>query len=152
MRTTNNTANNVAEAIIFLSKKQGMGTDPLKLQKLLYFAQAISLVRNNRPIFKDSIGAWKYGPVINSVYKKYKNYKNRNIECDLETIDNLNLSEKDIAVLEDTLETFKRYTGGQLTKMTHDHLPWKEVFREGRKKNPTIKNERMREYYKGVFV
>ncbi|MDR1039734.1 MAG: DUF4065 domain-containing protein [Deltaproteobacteria bacterium] len=40
----------------------------LKLQKLLYFAQGWYLAYHNAPLFEDPIEAWKYGPVVRSVY------------------------------------------------------------------------------------
>lgn len=149
MRSTKNTAIKIAEALVCVARDQGQSVDPLKLQKLLYFAQAISLVRNNKLLFKDSVGAWTHGPVVRSVYKKYQDYGRGAITCD-KRVEELGLSKKDIAVLEDTLETFKRYTGTQLRNMTHKHLPWKEVFQEGR--NVAIKSKRMQGYYLGVFA
>jgi uncharacterized phage-associated protein len=41
---------------------------PLKLQKVLYFAQGWHLAYHDVPLFEDPIEAWKYGPVVSSVY------------------------------------------------------------------------------------
>jgi uncharacterized phage-associated protein len=41
---------------------------PLKLQKILYFAQGWHLGYHSVPLFEDPIEAWKYGPVVSSVY------------------------------------------------------------------------------------
>ena len=82
--------------------------DHLKLQKLLYFAQALSLVRNNKPIFSDSILAWDHGPVVSSVYDTYKNNGKKHIVCEEKYMNTVKLSVEDIRVLEDTLETFQR--------------------------------------------
>jgi uncharacterized phage-associated protein len=41
---------------------------PLKLQKILYFAQGWHLAYFDVPLFEDPIEAWKYGPVVSSVY------------------------------------------------------------------------------------
>ena len=148
MKKTKNRAITVAEALLCLARDHGESLDPLKLQKLLYFAQAISLVRNDRPMFKDAIGAWSHGPVVQSVYKKYQDYGRKPIACEIDD-GNFELTKEDVAVLEDTLETFKKYTGVQLRNITHKHLPWKEVFKEDR--NYTIKNNRIKKYYTGVF-
>jgi uncharacterized phage-associated protein len=40
----------------------------LKLQKLLYFSQGWYLAYHNVPLFEDPIEAWRYGPVVRSVY------------------------------------------------------------------------------------
>ena len=73
------TANNVAKYLIYLASQEFVGDNKeregitnLKLQKVLYFVQAYYLAKLNRPLFPDNIEAWEYGPVIPSVYRKYK--------------------------------------------------------------------------------
>ena len=46
----------------------------LRLNKLMYFAQAWSLVLYKKPLFAEQIEAWPFGPVVPSVYHKYKGY------------------------------------------------------------------------------
>ena len=43
----------------------------LKLQKLLYYSQAWSLVWDGEPLFEETIEAWPSGPVIREVYCGY---------------------------------------------------------------------------------
>jgi uncharacterized phage-associated protein len=40
----------------------------LKLEKLLYFAQGWYPAYHNVPPFEDPIEAWRYGPIVRSVY------------------------------------------------------------------------------------
>lgn len=47
---------------------------PLKLQKLLYYAQAWSLVFRGKALFYEDIEAWVHGPVIPLVYQRYKHH------------------------------------------------------------------------------
>ena len=56
------------------SKEEGYLSD-LKVNKLLYFAQAWSLVRLGRPLFDESIEAWPLGPVVPNVYNAFKSIK-----------------------------------------------------------------------------
>ena len=44
----------------------------LKLQKLLYYAQGVTLALTGKPLFSDPIEAWQHGPVVPSVYRLYK--------------------------------------------------------------------------------
>ncbi len=44
----------------------------LKLQKLLYYCYADYLCLTGKKLFDDNILAYQYGPVIESIYKKYK--------------------------------------------------------------------------------
>ena len=62
----------VANAFLELAKKDGDSITPMKLQKLVYFAHAWSLVIFNRPLIIEDIRAWQYGPVINSLYHEFK--------------------------------------------------------------------------------
>ena len=145
-----NDARNIAKALITVSNNRNIPIDQLKLQKLLYFAQALSLVRNNRPLFSNHIYAWDHGPVVKPVWEIYNGYESRNIPPE-ETInlETLNLSKKEIKVIEDITETMKRYTGIQLREITHKHGPWKETYQNG--KNKTISNKTIREYYKNIL-
>ena len=44
----------------------------LKLQKLTYLCYAEYLCKTNKKLFKDPIYAYRLGPVVSSVYKKYR--------------------------------------------------------------------------------
>ncbi len=70
----------IANAFIEKAKKFGI-TDltPMKLQKLVFFAHSWSLAISDEPLIKDKILAWKYGPVIESIYHEFKGYGSRNI-------------------------------------------------------------------------
>lgn len=43
-----------------------------KLVRVLYYIQVAFLVKKNKKAFDDSIEAWKYGPCIPNIYKKYR--------------------------------------------------------------------------------
>jgi uncharacterized phage-associated protein len=62
-----NSALNVAKYITDL-----LEVDQLKLQKLLFYSQAVCLVKFNKPAFDDPIEAWDYGPVAPNVYHYVK--------------------------------------------------------------------------------
>src|SRR5258708_4115865 len=46
----------------------------LKLQKLVYYAQAWSLALRNKPLFDEDFVAWTHGPVVKSVWRRFKGY------------------------------------------------------------------------------
>ena len=46
----------------------------LKLQKLLYYAQGISLAIHDKPLFRENIVAWPHGPVVKEVYDIFCKY------------------------------------------------------------------------------
>ncbi len=43
-----------------------------KLQKLVYYCQAWSLVWDEQPLFKEKIVAWANGPVVKELYEQHK--------------------------------------------------------------------------------
>ena len=76
----------------------------MKLQKLLFFAQLISLVKNDKFLFDDEFCAFENGMVMESVRLKYKN----NLQ-DLLNYQRNDFSEEDLEVLELT----KNIYGGE---------------------------------------
>lgn len=50
----------------------GKRIDEMKLHKLLYFVQRESIIQTSEPLFEDQFEAWKYGPVLVSIRKLYK--------------------------------------------------------------------------------
>lgn len=51
----------------------------ISLQKLLYFSQGFHLGLKDKKLFNDTIYAWKYGPVVKTVYDKYRVFGNNTI-------------------------------------------------------------------------
>ena len=72
-------AMDVADHILILAKNREIRLDPLQLNKLLYITQCFSLGISGKPAFGDKIEAWKYGPVIKSIYKKFECHGNSKI-------------------------------------------------------------------------
>ena len=89
-----------------------------KLQKMVYYAYSWYLVKNNTSVhniknrlFENRIEAWVHGPVCPDLYYAYNN--NRIIEHESKRID-----DKTIKVLNLIIETYGKYTGEELEKMT----------------------------------
>lgn len=124
------------------------GITNLKLQKILYFAQAAYLAVHEKPLFKEEIEAWKFGPVVPSVYRKYKRYTNTAIPSP-ETIVEFDVNL--INFLNSIWEIYGKYSATELVEITHNHKPWKQAFFEG-KKNTIIEKSLMMSHYKGYFL
>ncbi|MDD9868175.1 MAG: DUF4065 domain-containing protein [Candidatus Campbellbacteria bacterium] len=153
MDTLSNKASAVDIARLFICKSYEKDQDlnditNMKLLKFLYFAQAISLVRYDKPLFSETIEAWKHGPAVDSVYEEYKSNGAGvipNEKCDVDKF-----NEETIWVVEKTLEIFDKYSARELVDITHKHKPWKDVYEEGKKHIP-ISNESIKNYYRDVF-
>lgn len=118
--------------------------DNLKLQKLVFYSQAISLVINKKPLFLDKIEAWDYGPVIPELYHTFKVY-----EAELPKDDSFNCSAEDIEIIDMAIEHYGDMTGPQLITLTHSEKPWQDAYAKGR--NTEIKPEAMTEFYSTIY-
>lgn len=68
----------VANYFIELAQKENKAITQLGLMKRVYIAHGFSLAINHKPLLDsrfDRAEAWKYGPVIPSVYHSFKQYK-----------------------------------------------------------------------------
>lgn len=120
---------------------------PLKLQKLLYYVQGYSLALTGKPAFREKIEAWRYGPVVESVYQEYKKY-NRGIIPYME----IQADEKPDGTL---LEIVKlvlldkmRYSGETLARATHKEAPWRDNY-AGNYTNAEIPADAIKKYFSG---
>lgn len=139
-------------ANFFLSivdRESGSSITPLKLQKILYYAQGYYLAKENRPLFKEDFEAWAHGPANPGIYDKYKDYVSGAIDAP---------EDKDIPVLEDKLvdflysiwNTFGIYDGKYLESLTHQETPWIEArrgYQPGEKCSVIIKKESMKKFF-----
>jgi uncharacterized phage-associated protein len=62
----------VANYFLELAKRDGKALDPMKIQKLVYLAHGWSLAVNRQPLIVDKVEAWRYGPVIRSLYSAFR--------------------------------------------------------------------------------
>src|ERR1700730_81854 len=67
-RSANVTVHDVAA---FIVNRQGE-MSAMKLQKLVYYSQAWSLVWDDEPLFDDAIEAWANGPVVRALYARHR--------------------------------------------------------------------------------
>lgn len=116
---------------------------PLKLQKLLFFAQAISLKRNNKTVFREQIKCWNYGPVVEEVWKQFGNYHKNPIKEGKE----VSFDKTTEKVLEETYKKYGIYTAGYLVKLTHNEKVWADA-----EKNQVLSPIVIRNTYTGIIL
>ena len=57
-------------AAYILARRGSMTT--MKLQKLVYYCQAWSVVWDEKPLFRETIRAWANGPVVRELYEEHR--------------------------------------------------------------------------------
>ena len=127
---------------------------PLALQKLLYFIQGFHLAKFGIPLYEEDCCAWVHGPVYESVYNLFKEFKYNPIEDDRFVL--LKNRHKELVpevcdLIDVVLDSFGNYSGKYLESITHSELPWKEA-REGlldcEYSHVVISKDCMKKYYK----
>lgn len=96
----------------------------LKLQKLCYYAQGFALVKLERPLFFDDINHWQHGPVIPSLWRKYKASGAAPIPVPNQPIDPELFPQEIVGVLDDVIERYGSMSGLELRDQTHREPPW----------------------------
>lgn len=130
----------VANYFIELARKEEMTITQLGLMKRVYAAHGFSLALLGRPLLDerfDDVQAWKYGPVIPSVYHSFKNFKSNPItekSIIMEWDDKKNeakyitpeLSDNEAkTVVEMVWGRYKGYSDREMVSLTHrDGTPW----------------------------
>lgn len=141
----------VANYLLDLAEEEGQSLSPMKLQKLVYFAHGWHLAVVGVPLVHEQVEAWKWGPVIRSLYYEFREFGNQSIsgraihfsmdgpgfEFDQTTpsIDEEAADAEDAnrakALLKKVWDVYKEFTAIQLSKMTHEvGSPWDKVFQK----------------------
>ena len=89
----------------------------LSLNKLLYFAQMYALKEYNTPLYPDEIKAWRYGPVIESVYSAFKLYGSCAITAPTYSVKELPSNIEHI--LNKVINDFGKLSAFDLVQLTH---------------------------------
>ena len=147
MSKTNVKAIDVAAYIL---RKEG-AMPAMKLQKLVNYSQAWSLVWDDRPIFKDRIEAWANGPVIRNLYNAHRgNYRVSRIPGG-----NSRALDKDQReTVDSVIDFYGDKSSHWLSNLTHMEAPWHDAREEaglidGQRGHAYITHASMAEYYSG---
>ena len=113
------------------------------------------------PLFNDTILAFKYGPIIKSVYSKYKNYRYSEISEGVEDIycsksrrlpskSRILFAENGVKKaysIDETLKKYGRLSANRLVSITHRaNTPW-TLSGAGKEKNRVIEDDIIRKYH-----
>jgi uncharacterized phage-associated protein len=119
------TADAVADYLIALAHQRGESVNNLKLQKLLYYAQAWHLALRDEPLFPEKFQAWAVGPLIPSIYWRFKPFGIHDIRDDraLEVPADL------YPLLAGVVEQYGSFDEYELASMTYREPPWMTAHR-----------------------
>ena len=141
----------VFDVAAYILKKKGI-MSTMKLQKLVYYSQAWSMVWDEKPLFEEDIEAWANGPVVRDLFY----YHRGRYEIETMEIGNPRLLDQE---QRDTVDAVLDYYGDKsaqwLIELTHLEDPW-IMAREGlpplERGDKVIPLDSMADYYSSLPV
>ncbi len=137
---------NVLDVAEYILRKHGSMTT-WKLQKLVYYCQAWSLVWDEKSLFSEKIEAWSNGPVVRRLFDIHKGQF---------TISNIpggnpaNLTTGETETIDAIIDYYGGKSSQYLSDLTHMEDPWKlarQDIPDDRRSNKEISYESIVEYY-----
>ena len=155
-----------ATANFFLSKaaEDGVKLDQLKLGKLVYIAYGWVLAVLDEILFEEEIQAWKFGPVVPSIYHEFKKFgrspvKGKSTHSEVGedwfirvTTPEIPHSDDDVnQVLQKVWMLYKPYSGVALIRKTHEKgTPWESVHKK-EERNIVIPDELIKPHFQSLI-
>lgn len=145
-----------AKTMLIEADRLGLRLTNLKVQKLLYLAHGLLLARHGEKLLNEPFHAWKYGPVVESLYHRLKVFGP----------DPVSASDPFIApwaalpaddqqgrqAIVDVLKQFGGKTGGQLVSLSHaPGGPWAQVY-QADTSSSEISNDLIEPYFRQLLV
>ena len=154
----------IASQFINKGIAEGKPVTPMKLQKLIYFAHGLHLARHEKPLIKEPVEAWTYGPVIPDIYYRFKKWGNNPItksgkigfwedDSFVDEGDVLDRQAQD--TLKMTWDITKDFSAIQLSNWTHtEGSPWYQAVsrnENGVAEYEPIDNSLIKEYFTEII-
>lgn len=139
----------VFDAAAYILEKLGTMSS-MKLQKLVYYSQAWSLVWDEEPLFQEEIQAWAGGPVVRELFHRHQGmFTVSSISGG--SAENLNNDQRE--TIDAICKHYGDKSGQWLSDLTHKERPWleaREGLADGERGTRTISLESMADYYGGL--
>ena len=122
----------------------------MKLQKLVYYSQAWSLVWDERPLFSEKIEAWANGPVVPKLYSAHKGQFE---VCNWPHGKTSNLDRKAKETIDSIINFYGKKTAQELSDLSHRETPWLEARKSlapQERGNNEVSTASMHEYYSSL--
>ncbi len=125
----------------------------IKLQKLVYYCKAWSLVWDEDPLFPERIEAWANGPVVPDLYALHRG----SFLCpdNFPGADVSRLTERQQSNIDLVLKEYGNKSPQYLVALSHSETPWLDARGDcepGERCNTPISDIAIAEYYSGLAV
>lgn len=152
--------NPIAIANWFIEKSDD-GLTLMQLLKLSYISHGFKLGLGLGPMSEELVEAWKYGPVLPSVYHEFKYEppgKIMSLGTDLDEITPMlaGFTDKDKRILDLVHEIYGKVEGWQLSELTHkEGTPWWTTYHNNGGKDlrgVTIPNDLIGSHFRDTII
>lgn len=130
-----------------VDRAAGQSITHLKLQKLVYYAQAWYLANFNLPLFDEDIEAWAHGPVAPNLWRRHRNASWNSLPAPEHVPQ---FGPQEMSLLTKVFDAYGKYDAKFLEHLTHDEAPWKKArgtLAPEASCNTIISKELMRDFY-----
>jgi uncharacterized phage-associated protein len=141
-------AMDVARYILTKCNKEGQPISNLQLQKMLYYIQYEFLRETGEPLFEDDFEAWKFGPVVPTVYYEYSHMGAFRIGADYKDYNKIlsEMSKNEIDMLNDIIVDKRDMNVWSMVDNTHKKgKAWDSIFKDGEGFGEVISKDLIRE-------
>lgn len=140
---------NVHDVAAYILEKMGP-LPAMKLQKLVYYSQAWSLVWDDEPLFCERVEAWANGPVVPALYNSHQGeFKISH----LPEGNSSNLTQTQRETIDEVISFYGKHSSQWLSDLTHTEDPWIDA-RKGlelrERGDREITHAAMAEYYSSL--
>lgn len=137
----------VAEYILKLAKDHNSPLTPMQVLKLVYISHGWQLGLYGRPLVNESIEAWQYGPVIPSVYHRFKKFGSRFIDEFPASLPS-GFDHSETSTMDQVFDGYGKRSGISLSSLTHEPgTPW-SITVEQSGIGAIISNDLIEDYYR----
>ena len=142
-----------AKYIISYFHNNNVDVTNLKLQKLLYFLEAIYMVvLDENYLFDENFYAWNYGPVSKKVYEQYKIFGSMPITLD----EPVNINKTNEIFIHNLFTMFNDYDVSDLIELSHQKgSPWYQIYIDNGEyipKNIVIEKRLTKQWFSKIVV
>lgn len=136
----------VANRFLELAEESDDTLTPMQILKLVYIAHGWMLGLYGRPLIRDEIQAWQYGPVIPSLYDAMRGFRSNPVDGPLPSRPEI-LSREEGSIIQQVYDRYGKLTGPALSRLTHQSgSPWDVTYVPG-SFGLTISNDLIEDHY-----
>ncbi len=122
----------IANCLIEISDRHNQPMSIMRLLKLAYMSHGWTLAMYDQPLVNDYVQAWRYGPVIPSIYYAFRPFGAYGLKT-IPLVKEETIDSDDCEFIEAVYDLYKDLSGTSLSQLTHiPGGPWHKTYEPGK--------------------